>query len=265
MDFLLPLELLFAQLPIFLLVMFRLAGIFAIAPMLSSMAVPFQIKLFIVLLLSCVVFPSVLLMGTGLIEIPQTMMGLIIGVSFELMIGIVLGFTVVLLFVGVQLGGELISQQMSLSMAQSFDPMTNATSDVVSRFYGMLMTLIFILLDGHLVLIKAVIDTFSSLPLMSMRFNEGMLDYMVGDVLANAFAMGLQIAAPAVVAIFLATLALGFISRTMPQLNILAAGFPLRIMLALILLLAGLASVCAIFQEELRNVLQGLSDIFMLS
>jgi len=265
MNFLLPLELLFAQLPLFMLVMFRIAGIFAIAPMLSSVAVPFQVKMFIVLLLSCVVFPSVMQMGVGLPDMPQTMMGLIIGIAFELMIGIVLGFTMVLLFVGVQLGGELISQQMSLSMAQSFDPMSNTASDVVSTFYGMLTTLIFILIDGHLVLIKAVIDTFSSLPLMSMRFNEGMLYYMVGDVLTNAFAMGIQIAAPAVVAIFLATLALGFISRTMPQLNILAAGFPLRIMLALMLLLAGLATVCAIFQAELMSVLQSLPGIFKIS
>ena len=263
MDFLAPVELLFSHLPIFLLVLFRMAGIFTVAPMLSSMVIPVQVKMFIALLITCAVFPSVLAGAQGMV-LPQTMMALIIGITYEILVGIVLGFAVTLLFVGVQLGSELISQQMSLSMAQSFDPMTNATSDVVSKFYGMLMTLIFVMMDGHVILINALVSTYKTVPLLTATFNESMLDYLIGDVLMSAFRMGLQIAGPAVVAIFLATLALGFISRTMPQLNILAAGFPMRIMLALLLLVACLGSVCALFQNELIGVLHRVPDIFKL-
>jgi flagellar biosynthetic protein FliR len=239
-----------------------------LAPLLGSAAVPVKVRIMIALVLSMAVFPLV----PQTVNAPSSLAGLAVGVGSELLIGITMGFALSITFVGIQIGAELVGQQMGLSLARLVDPMTEVTTNVMSQFYLILATLIYIAIDGHLVLISSLIQTFDSVPLMGTvpgmnltetLFTIGSRDGILVSLLSSAFMLGIRVAGPALVAIFLATLALGFISRTMPQLNILAAGFPVRITLALILLIASLGSVCVLFRDNLLFVLGKVGTIFL--
>ncbi len=260
---LLPFDMLAHWTPIFTLVLIRISGILIFAPVLGSLVVPMRIKALLALVLTAAVFPAVLNAGWLNIGVePNNLFGLGLAVMTELLIGLSMGFALMLMFVGVQLGAEMISQQMALSLGQIIDPLTNVSTDVVSQFYLMLTTLIYVLMNGPVILIRALVDTFARIPLMEAQVQRNLVEIFT-SILSSAFALGIRIAGPALAAIFLATLAMGFISRTMPQLNILAAGFPLRIGLALVLLIASLGSVCFLMQKEIETILSGLGTLFL--
>jgi flagellar biosynthesis protein FliR len=244
--------------PNFALVLARVAGLMVLAPLLGMASVPIRIKAFIALILAMAVFPLV----PGTIAAPAHLLDVVVGVAFESLIGVVMGFALMLIFSGAQIGAELISHQMGWSLAQLIDPTTEISFDVLSQFYNLLATLIFVILNGHLILIRSLAWTFQTIPLMGASFNTGTMDFLVG-VLGSSFQLGIRVAGPGLTAIFLATLAMGFVSRTMPQLNILAIGFPINITLALLVLIASMGMICMLFQDGIIDVLHHLGNIFI--
>jgi flagellar biosynthesis protein FliR len=244
--------------PNFALVLARVAGLMVWAPLLGMVSIPIRIKAFIALILAMAVFPLV----PGVIVAPSHLLDVVVGVAFESLIGVVMGFALMLIFTGAQIGAEMLSSQMGWSFAQLVDPNTEITFDVLSQFYNMLATLIFILLNGHLILIRSLARTFQTIPLMGSSFNAGTMDFLIG-VLSSSFQLGIRVAGPGLTAIFLATLAMGFVSRTMPQLNILAIGFPVNITLALLVLVASTGMICMLFQDNIFDVLHQLGNIFI--
>ena len=247
----------FSQAPVFVLVLFRLSGMMVLAPLLGLMSIPVQIKIFIALLLSMAVFPLV----PSPELVPNSLMGLAVAVAGEMLIGISMGFVLTLFFAGIQFGAELISYQMGFAMARLVDPMTQVSTTVISQFYILLASLIYILMNGHLILIKSLAKTFQTVPMLAGFEGRPVLDMSI-NILAEAFKLGVRMAGPALTAVFLASAALGFISRTMPQLNILAAGFPIRITLAFVLLIASLAMTGVLYQDGLIMVFRQIGYIF---
>jgi len=263
-----PIQQIFDQAPIFLLVLFRIGGLMVLAPLLGSASIPIKIKTLVALVLSMAVFPLV----PRNVAAPDNFAWLAVAVGNELLIGITMGFALSIAFVGIQIGAEMVGQQMGLSLARLVNPMTRVTSNVMSQFYVLLATLIYVAMNGHLVLIRSLVQTFQSIPLMgnapgkdiiSTLFSVGSQDGLFVRILSSSFMLGIRVAGPALVAIFLATLTLGFVSRTMPQLNILAAGFPVRIMLAMMMLIASLGAVCMLFRNNLLMVLEEIGSVFI--
>jgi len=241
-----------------MLVLFRIAGIMALAPFWSASLIPVRIKLFLVLVLSMAVFPLV----PRVVWIPTQWADLAWAVGTEMLLGITMGFALSLLFTGLEVGIEMVSHQMGLSMAQLIDPLSDITTNVLSQFYTLLATVIYVLINGHLVLIQSLVQTFQTVPLMGARVGDNVVAMLV-SVLTGSYMLAIRVAGPALVAIFLATIALGFISRTMPQLNILAAGFSIRIFLAFIMMIASLAAVFLVFEDDLIVVLHQVGSIFL--
>ncbi len=254
-----PIQAIFERVPVFALVLFRIAGIMFFAPLLGSAAIPVKVRLMLALVLSVAVFPLV-----SPVVVPlNSYLVLAIAVGREMLIGITMGFVLLLLFTGVQIGAEMVSHQMGWAMARLFDPMTQIQTNLLSEFYLLLATLFYVLMNGHLILIKSLLETFNTIPLLSGGVGLTGIVNMLVTVLTEAFKLGIRMAGPALVAIFLATLAMGFVSRTMPQLNILAAGFPVRITLALVLLIASMGMVMSLFQNDLIWVFRIIGRIFM--
>jgi len=246
----------------YVLVLFRIAGVMTTAPMLGSAAIPVKIRVFIALILSLAVFPLV----PKVIIVPHTFAGMGVGVAGELIIGITMGFALSLMFVGIQIGAEMVSYQMGLSLSNLIDPSSEVATTVLSQFYLLLATLLYILMNGHLILIKSLAQTFSTVPLMGGFLDGNIINIIIHffvSILSGAFMLGISFAGPALIAIFLASIAMGFISRTMPQLNILVAGFAVRITLALVLLIASLGMICMIFQDTIVDVLSHIGTIFI--
>ena len=258
MDFISGILNIFEHAPVFVLVLFRIGGLITAAPVFSSTSIPIRIKTFIALTLAVIVFPIVPKVNWA----PDSFVVLAIAVGSEMLIGIAMGFVVSLLMLGIQLGAEIMSQQMGLSMSRLVDPSSNVQTTVISQFFLLLVTVMFLLANGHLVLIQSLANTFEVVPLMAGFDSLAVVDNLVAT-LAAAFQLGIRVAGPGLVAIFLATLALGFISRTMPQLNILAAGFPIRIALSFVILVATLTVVVALFENYLAMVLQSVGNMFL--
>ncbi len=254
-----PIRQIYEQIPVFVLVLFRIGGIITVGPLMGMPSIPSRVRLMLALVLSMAVFPMV----DKIDWVPNSWAAITLGVGGEMLIGITMGFVVTLTFTGIQLGAEIVSQQMGLSMARMVDPMSGVSTTVLSQFYLLLATAIYVLINGHLILLRALIQTFETIPLLSGHDHHTVVNIMV-EMLGAAFRLGIRLAGPALVAIFLATLAMGFISRTMPQLNILAAGFPVRILLAMVLVIASLGTVFYILEDSLMFAFEQIGQVIVL-
>ncbi len=258
MSMLESIKLLFEQAPVFALVLFRVGGLLVLAPLLGGASIPAKVKVMIALVLSAAVFSLV----PQPVAAPNNVWGLALAVGNELLIGICMGFTLSLMFLGVRVGAELVSQQMGWSLARLVDPTSQISSTVLAQFYMLLATLIYVSMNGHISLIQSLIQTFKTMPLLASGIAGNFQDLFEATITA-AFMLGIRVAGPALTAIFLATLALGFISRTMPQLNILAAGFPIRITLSLLLLISSLKLTCYLFEDSIFWILEEIGAVFI--
>lgn len=228
------------------------------APVLGSARIPVTIRVLFALVLSAAVYPMVPMSAV----VPDSLAGLAVAIGTEMLIGITMGFALYLMLIGVQIGADLVSYQMGLGMAHLVDPNTELDSTVLSQLYLMVATLIYVLMNGHIVLIRSLVQTFDAVPLMGAHIGTDVLTLLV-SILTNAFILGVRVAGPALVAIFLATIALGFISRTMPQLNILAAGFPIRITLGLSLIVISFGTIGILIEDNIVYVLESIGGIFI--
>ena len=253
-----PLLIIFERLPIFALVMFRVAGITLLCPLFGMKSLTGKFRVMLVFVLALAVFP----LAPRSVYVPNSYIGLALGVGAELIIGLSMGFILRLFLVGVQMGAKMISQQMGFAMSRMVDPSTGINTTLMSQFYIMLVTILYVLMNGHLILVQSVADTFRILPLMATHDNERLIS-IFSSLMIAAYQLGIRLAGPILVAVFLVTLALGFISRTMPQLNILAAGFPIRIMLCFTMIIASLGMIFMLFEDGLQQVFRDIGMLFI--
>ncbi|HEX6381165.1 MAG TPA: flagellar biosynthetic protein FliR, partial [Acidimicrobiia bacterium] len=151
--------------------------------------------------------------------------------------GLALGFLGVLLFATFSFAGGLIDLVSGYSVAQLFEPGTTAPVSIFGQFYGVLATTLLFAIDGHLLLVRGFLTSFTAAPLTHLSI-DSLAKLLTGD-LALFFVAALEIAAPLLAALFLAEAALGLLSRAAPQMNVFQLGLPVKILVTLTL--AGLA------------------------
>ncbi len=256
--FLLPIETLYERLPVFALVLFRVSGLAVFGPLFGLSTVPAAIKAMFMFVVALALWP----MAPDIMFRPDSFPDLAIAVLSEIAIGASMGLILFFVITGIKIGAELISQQMGLSMSQMMDPISGENSTLLQQFYNLLLTLFYVLIGGHLVLLKTLAETFKTMPLGTPFSTEPILVTLT-HVLTVAFQAGIRLAGPALVSVFLATMSLGFISRTMPQLNILAAGFPMRIILTLFIMITSLSAAFYIFDEYIIYALNEIGGLFL--
>jgi flagellar biosynthetic protein FliR len=133
----------------------------------------------------------------------------------------------------VELAGEVVGFQMGLNFAAFFDPTLNAQSSAVARFFGQMTALLFVVMNGHLMVLAAIIQSFRSFP-VDQNFLEALGRMKLYQLGSDLFASALWIALPMVGMLMFANLALGIISRVAPQMNIFAIGFPITLVVGLV-------------------------------
>ena len=229
----------------------RVLALVASAPVLSHRAIPLRAKIGIALAITLAIAPVVssppldgLLEARGFVPLAR-----------NILVGLSLGFALRLVFVAVELAGQLIGLQIGLSFAAYFNPDSGESENAVSNFMAMLALLMFLAIDGHLMLLYALADSFRLFPAAaagSVPIDPLTLVHAASDV----FAIALTISLPILAVMLLVNVVLGVMARVAPQLNLFAVGFPLTI-------LAGLAALVLFLptlEAPLRAVLQrGLS------
>ena len=258
------------HLPAWLMVLFRLTGVFILAPMLGSVTIPRQVKVLLVLSLSFCVYPMLLeptrasatFVGS-VVANGFSLWTLIPTVGLELLLGVAVGYAASLPLVGVQLGGRMIDQQMGLGLAGVINPEMDAQSGVVGEFFFIMAVAIFALMGGHRVMFATLIGSFDRVPLGGFTDFAGLVDLMIA-LMVIMYELAIRIAAPLLCLIFLQTVALGFIARTVPQMNILSVGFVLRILVGAGFLAIFVSVGGAAYAQSLQRVLRLVWGFFSM-
>ncbi len=243
----------YMNVPLVAMVIARIGGLMSFAPFFSSAVIPVKARALLTLGVTLLVAPFV----AGYVNIPEHLGLLVPAMISELMIGMIIGFCLMVVFAALELGGLLAGQQMGLAMARMFDPLFNEQGSVLGQFFFWLAMIIFLVIGGHRVLLSCVINSFESVPAGSFMVNADVMS-VFADTLQVAFVVALKIAIPVILTIFLMTLALGFLMRTVPQLNILSVGFPLRAMMGFMFTVICLGAGMDIFIGVFDDVFQQL-------
>ncbi len=250
-------EPLLPHLPAFLMVFFRLGGIFFMAPLFASAVVPIKVRVLLALVLTFCVYPVI----PAQTPIALSMATIALAVGTELIIGLAIGFGASLPLIAMQVAGVLMGHQLGLGLARVISPDFDEQTEVLSQLLYMVALIIFLLLDGHHALLSTLVQSFDHIPLGGFMPDGGILAMAVG-LLTSMFELAIRVSAPLLCIIFLETVALGFIARTVPQLNILSLGFPLRIVLGFLLLTAAVFFQFDALGEEIEHALGSLMRFF---
>lgn len=220
---------LLTQFATFVLVLARVGGLMATAPIFGTKAAPMQARVFLAVAMSLLVTP---LHTTQAPADVGNMLAFVKYVLSESLVGLLLGLGVMILLSGIQLTGQIISQLGGTAVAEGFDAMAEENLSVYSQFFYFLTLAMFVLLDGHRLLIEALLDTYVWLPPGKAMLGESYVSVLT-EMLGQSFLLGIRAAAPAVAALLLATLVLGLIGRTVPQINVLVVGFSVNALLTI--------------------------------
>lgn len=233
----------------------RCLALLAAMPLFSQRAVPLPVRVGLALFFSVAAQPSLPEMPVLPLDSPALMLSL---VAQQLIIGITMGFAVRLVLAALEFAGELVGLQMGLNFAGFFDPGTGSQGTATARFFGTLAAFLFVAINGHLLLIQALANSFHAFPVGSepFAFLRTAQPQRWG---AEIFMAGLWIAMPVMALLLFVNLALGIISRVAPQMNVFAVGFPLTVSLGLVGLLATLPLMQTPLEAVMGRLLAGFS------
>ena len=221
----------------------RLTGMMLFAPFFGSAAMPPRVKAMLVLALTALLYPMLAgkMPALAISQWPMMVFG-------ELMIGVALGVATNIVFDGVQMAGSILSVQMGYSLVNILDPQTQVDSTVVAIFHQTLVMLIFLRLDVHFWILRAVAHSFDYLPPSSGHFGAGFATEVLRAG-AAVFSIGIQIAAPVLSATLLADIALGLLGKASPQLPLMVLGPAVKSVLGLLVLISALKYWPQIFER----------------
>lgn len=237
----------------FLLVLSRIAGLFFFAPLLSSRSIPTQVKVMVALALTAAVYPLV----PSPAPWPPVFDLVTVGALFasEALIGLTIGILAAVPLMCVQLGGLMMGTQMGLGIAQTLNPATDISGDNIGQMLFYLTLAAFLTVGGLELIVGAVLVTFERVPLGGLGPRDMPIDLLVG-LLTSGFAMAMRIALPVLMIIFLESIAMGFLMKTVPSLNIMSFGFPLRVLVGLFTLVAALDFISSTIADELGRAVE---------
>ncbi len=243
-------------LPSFALVLFRISGLTLAAPIFSSRAIPAQIKVAFSFVVALMIFPVV--MGRIPTDLSLSMVG--IAVIGELLIGLILGLAVGLVFVGGEVAGMIIGQQSGIGLGRVVNPLLQNDSTILGQLYFIAMMMIFLLIGGHRAVVRALLDTFETVPPATFKFDATLLELLT-TLLTSAFILAIRLAAPALIALLMVSLIMGFISRTIPQLNVLSVGFTVRVVIGLAVTAIAFSFGAELFTDMIAEFLGQTRDV----
>lgn len=229
---------------------FRIGACFMVAPVFGAQFVPARLRLFLAGAVTLIVAP--LVPATDVV--PFSMQGAFVTLQ-QIIIGVAMGFVLQLVFDALAMGGQLLANSMGLGFAFNVDPMRGTGTPVLGQLYMLLVTLTFLAINGHLVLIEILAASLTTLPVGTMGFSSNML-WNITLWGTHLFLGALMVALPGMTALLVVNVAFGVMSRAAPTLNLFAIGFPVTLIFGLIIVWAGLPAVQATFVESLEQVFE---------
>lgn len=247
----------------FLQVFMRVTALFVSAPVFGSKEIPAQAKVGLSGLLSLVLLPIV--RGTLMAGPPPALGPMVAVLLGEVLVGLLMGLIVSLLFFAVRLGGDLIDYQMGFTQAATFNPQFNELVSPVANFQYQYALVIYLLANGHWLLLRALELSFTRLPVAQIALGGHALGAFT-DLTFQMMVSGVLIAAPAAAVLLITDIAFAFLNRAVPQMQVYFVGMPLKVIAGLVFVLAGLPLLTAtvsyaaihVAPDDLAVLLRGL-------
>ena len=239
----------------FLLPLFRIAALLMTMPIIGTQLVPVRVRLYLSLAICLVLMPTLPPMPV----VDAISLQAFLLIAQEILIGVMLGFVLQLFFHVFVMAGQLVATQMGLGFASMVDPANGISVAVIGQFFLMLVTLLFLAMNGHLVVFEVLAESFVTLP-VGGGFLVGHYWELAGK-LGWVLGAGLMLVLPAVTALLVVNIAFGVMTRAAPQLNIFSIGFPLTLVLGLVIVWIGMADILAQYQVLVVEALQMLRDL----
>lgn len=228
-----------------LLAFVRIAFIFQQAPIVASRHIKPQMKVGLAATMALVAFPN-LPMPENFPEDPR---GLILAILGQIVVGLAIGFVSYLVMAAAQFGGEMMDIQMGLSVAASMDPSSGGTSKLLMRLNFYIAMLLYLGVDGHHELLRALFHSFKVIPLTEFRVSGRLILQFISHT-EEIFLIGLQIAAPPLAALFITQVAMGLLAKAAPQMNVFMLSFPMNIAIGLMLFSIGLPMIKGLLLKQ---------------
>ncbi|MHB1592014.1 MAG: flagellar biosynthetic protein FliR, partial [Sulfuricella sp.] len=239
---------------------FRILALVGSAPILGNPSIPVRVKVGLAVVLTLVLAPT---LGSMPAVEPGSAIGLLI-LAQQIVIGVAIGFTMRIIFTAVEMAGNIAGMQMGLGFASFFDPQNAAQSPVVGQFLGLLATLLFLALNGHLYMIEVLAQSFQALPVAPQPFSAAGWRALAGWG-GEIFLAGLLLSMPIMAALLITNLALGIMTRAAPQLNVFSVGFPITLAAGFVVLAIALPYFVPLFDRLLHDALQMTMQVLRLA
>jgi flagellar biosynthetic protein FliR len=241
---------------VFTLVLTRTSTLLMTAPIFGTAGLPRHVRALVAVAISLLVTPVYL--GTTLPPVEQIVDYGHLLVN-EALTGLLLGLSVNILFSGIQVAGQVVSQMSGLSLAAAFDPAFEEDVSVFSQLFYFLTMALFVAIGGHRIVMEALLDTFAIAPPGHAGLGHTFLEVLT-NVATQSCALGIRAAAPLLTALLISNIVLGLISRTLPQINVIAVGFGVNGLLTLGVLVLSLGAVAWTFQDPATEVLKVVTN-----
>lgn len=230
----------------FMLVFGRAGGLIVSAPFWSSRTVPLVVRVWIAMILAVATYPLV-----PIVSLPGgiTLLSLFMALIGEIFLGLILGWVAQLLFAAMRLAGQEIEIKSGLGLIQLVDPHEGGQSGVLSAFLELVAGLIFFSMNGHHLLIQALLASYKVFPLGGEKFVTRVLEGVVGST-GEIFSIALRVSAPVIVGLILSDIVLGILSRAIPQMNVFLVAQPLQFGFGILLLMLSLPAVVWFFVRQ---------------
>lgn len=233
----------------------RVLAVFSVAPVFSMRSVPMRVKIGLAFLVALCAQAALEAQPIISVNGPQALGA----VAQQVAVGLAIGFSVRLVFASVELAGEIIGLQMGLNFASFFDPSTNGQISAVARFFGHMAMLLFVVINGHLLILMAVVKSFDRFP-VDGNFLQALGQMRLHELGASLFSSALWIALPMIALLLFVNLTLGIISRVAPQMNIYSVGFPVTLTVGML----GIAATLPLLEQPVLTLMQQAIDLFAL-
>jgi flagellar biosynthetic protein FliR len=230
----------------FFLVLARIGPLFVVAPMFSSRMVPPRVRTVVAVGIAIGLYPLALA-GQQVPNEAGAIVGLIVK---ELLVGLAFATTIAILFAAIESAGGILDFMVGFAFGGSLDPITGNQSAVLSRLYSLVAIAIFIAVNGDAWLIQGLSRTFDLVPLTGSPDFASIAEGVVA-VFTTIFTSAIEVAAPVMIACVLTDVAFGVVSRVVPQLNVFAVGFPVKVIVGLLVVAASLPFVAGWISDEL--------------
>jgi flagellar biosynthetic protein FliR len=241
--------------PTLVLVLARLSGVLLVAPAFAHVAVPPRLRVMIAIVMGLAVVGRV-----GEPVAAGSVLGLLIGIGCEVVVGLAVGYSARLAIAGIELAASHVGQQAGISLVEAFDPFSGEEYDTVRRLFELLAIVVFLAVGGHRMLIDGLLRTFDAVPLGGLLSCRSALGVVV-SLVAASFVLALKAAAPVLLAMLLTTALLGLVQRSIPQMNILSIGLPVRVLAGMLAMAAALGVLTPLLDEYLTVAMRSLGAL----